>query len=394
MTMKFTNPAIAALALPAGKSEHFEWDPDLPGFGLRLRGTSKRWVIQYRVNSRQRRESLGDIRRVELAAARKIARQRFAKVELGVDPAVQRKAHALTLRAVITRYLEARRPALRPSSYRNVTRYLERDWSPLHGWALADITRADVAARLQELSKRGRVTASRARETLSALFAWSMREGLCEANPVNATNDPSAGMQPRERVLSDDELRAIWNACRDDAAGRLVRLLLLTGCRRDELGALQWSELAGDVLTIPGTRTKNGRTLTLPLPTAAVELITEVPRQDGGAFVFGRSGGAPFSGWSLAKTRLDCRIAAALGRTLPHWRLHDLRRTMRTGLGKLGVPPHVAELAINHVKGGVQAVYDRHAYQGEIADALARWANHVLAVVEGRVDNVVALHSA
>ena len=155
--------------------------------------------------------------------------------------------------------------------------------------------------------------------------------------------------------------------CGDDAAGRIVKLLLLTGCRREEIGALKWSEIEAGVLTIPGTRTKNGRALVLPLPAVAIELLAAVPKQDDGDFVFGRGGDTPFSGWSAAKLRLDARIVddrrASRSRT---WTFHDLRRTMRSGLGKLGVPPHVAELAINHVKGGVEAIYDRYRYQREI----------------------------
>src|SRR5262249_19280198 len=162
-----------------------------------------------------------------------------------------------------------------------------------------------------------------------------------------------AGIPPRDRVLSDDEIRNVWNACGDDAAGRIVKLLLLTGCRRDEIGALKWSEIEAGVLMIPGTRTKNGRALALPLPAPAIESLAAVTKQTGGEFVFGRGGNTPFSGWSAAKLQLDARIAITTGKALPHWTLHDLRRSMRTGLGKLGVPPHVAELAINHVKGGV-----------------------------------------
>jgi hypothetical protein len=121
------------------------------------------------------------------------------------------------------------------------------------------------------------------------------------------------------------------------------------------------------------------------------ELLAAVPKQSGGDFVFGRGGDTPFSGWSAAKLYLDARIVITTGKALPHWTLHDLRRSMRSGLGKLGVPPHVAELAINHVKGGVEAIYDRYHYQREIGAALARWAEHVLAIVEGRESNVVAL---
>ena len=147
-------------------------------------------------------------------------------------------------------------------------------------------------------------------------------------------------------------------------------------------------------LTIPGARTKNGRELVLPLPAVAIDLLAAVPRQAGGDFVFGRGGNAPFSGWSAAKLLLDARIAIATGKALPHWTLHDLRRSMRTNLGKLGIPPHIAELAINHAKGGIQAIYDKHRYEREIGTALAMWAEYLLALVEGRESKVVTLQRA
>jgi len=391
--MKFTKEALAALTLPPGKTDYFEWDDELPSFGVRLRGRSRRWVVQYRVGTQQRRESLGDVRKVKLEDARRIARQRFAQVELGSDPAAERAAAAarLTLGETTARYLDAKREVMRAGSHKAAMRYLNVYWKPFHDHALDDVKRPDLAARLQELTKRhGRTAAARARGTLSAMFSWGMREGFCEANPIIATNDPADGILPRERVLSDDEIRIVWNACGDGAAGRVVKLLLLTGCRREEIGALKWSEIEADVLTIPGTRTKNGRVLVLPLPATAIELLAAAPKQDGGDFVFGRGGDRPFGGWSAAKLLIDARIAVMTGRELPHWTLHDLRRTMRTGLGKLGIPPHVAELAINHVKGGVEAIYDRYRYQREIGAALARWDEHVLAIVKGRESELVA----
>lgn len=395
--MKFTKQTVAALVRPADKEEFAVWDDELPCFGIRMRGDSKKWCCTYRVAGKPRRESLGDVRKIGLEDARKIARQRFAQVELGVDPGAERaraNAQALTFGAVIDRYLEARK-GLRPRTLENLTRHLKNHWKPLHSLPLSEIKRADVAARVQELSKeRGRTAAARARDNLSALYSWSMGEGLCEHNPVSATNDPLKGVAPRDRVLSDAEIRAIWNVLPDDDFGRILKLLLLTGARRDEIGGLQWSEidLKAGVLTIPGERTKNHRTLELKLPEPALDILRAQPRRRPD-YVFGLRGKA-FSAWSYNSLRLNARIVEAQGKSLVPWRLHDLRRTMRSNLGKLGIPPHVAELAINHVKGGVEGIYDRHKYSREIGAALALWATHLLAVVEGRESNVVTLHSA
>jgi integrase len=398
--MKLTTAAVAALALPPGKTDHIEWDDELPGFGVRLRGNSSRWVVQYRAGTKQGRESLGDVRKVTLDAARKIARQRFAQVELGTDPVAQRKAAAaaLTLAKTMDRYLEAKQDVVRPATYKAAKRYFERAWKPLRERPLNAITRADVAARLQELIKlHGRTSAARARDYLSAMYGWAMREGLTESNPAAFTNDPAAGIPERKRVLSDDEIRAVWNACtgEDHGFSTIVKLLLLTGCRRTELGALRWSEYndSTGMLTIPGERTKNKEELVLPLPPLARALLEAMPRQDDIDYVFGRLRG-PFSGWSAAKLRLDARITMAIKRPLPRWVLHDLRRTMRSGLGKVGTRPDIAELAINHVKKGMKKIYDQHDYLPEIKVALAKWARHVEALVEGRKDDkVVTLHA-
>ena len=343
--MQFTKAEIEGLTVPAGKSELIEWDPSLPGFGCRVRqGGSRTWIVQYRVGSQQRRESLGDVRKVDLAAARKIAKQRFASVELGLDP------------------------------------------------------RADVAARLQEIVKaHGRTQAARARGNLSTLMTWAAKEGLgIETNPVAFTNNPAEGILARERVLDDDEIAAIWSACRDDDFGRIVKLLLVTGCRREEIGQLQWSEVNLDtgVMIIPGERTKNHRVLELILPPLALGILRSARPGEGRAYVFGRRGDRGFAGWAWGKLALDNSITNARGKTLAHWTLHDARRTMRTGLGRLGVAPHVAELAINHVKGGIEAVYDRHKYRCEIATALALWADHVIALIEGRPPKVVSIGRA
>src|SRR5262249_54507375 len=182
--MKFTTDAVAALRLPAGKQDHIEWDDTLPGFGCRVRGNSKRWVIQYRVGAQQRRESLGDVRKVKLDDARRIARQRFAQAELGTDPAAERaKARSaaaaikLTMANVAARYLDAKRETLRSSTYVRAERYFNVLFAPLAEQPIDSIKRADVAARLQDISKaHGRSAAHGARANLSALFNWASKE--------------------------------------------------------------------------------------------------------------------------------------------------------------------------------------------------------------------------
>jgi integrase len=399
--MKLNDRSAQAAVLPAGKKDHVEWDDSMPGFGLRMRGDrkhcTKRWLAQYRVGSVQRRESLGDIRKVKIDEARKAARKLFAQAELGVDPAAERakaRIGTVTLGSVADRYLISKRDALRPSSYAAAARSLNAHWKPLRDRPLNDIKRADIAMRLQDLKKdHGPAAAARARTHLAAFFAWAMGEGLCDVNPVIGTNDPNKGAQARERALNDAEIKAVWQACRDDDFSRIVRLLLLTGCRRDEITALEWSEVDLDAgtLTIPGERTKNKRQLTLALPEPALAILRDQPRCAGRIYVFGKVGKG-FTGVSHAMAQFQARMAAA-GNSLAHWSLHDLRRSMRSGLGQLGTPPHVAELVINHVKAGMVATYDRYHYGPEIAKALLQWSEHVTAVVENRRPKVVPLYA-
>jgi integrase len=144
-------------------------------------------------------------------------------------------------------------------------------------------------------------------------------------------------------------------------------------------------------MTIPGTRTKNHRTLELRLPALAVDILRSAPRRSEQACVFGGSDRG-YCAWSYSTLRLNNRIVEAEGKPLaPPWRLHDLRRTMRSGLGRLGVAPHVAELCINHVRGGVEAIYDRHKYQREIGAALALWSDYIESITSGTERKVVAL---
>jgi len=295
--MKLTVSSVAALMLPEGKTDHIEWDDSLPGFGVRLRGNSKHYIIQYRVGSQQRRESLGDIRKITLEQARSIARQRFAQVELGNDPAAEKarareaaSAAALTLGSVVTRYIDAKRDTVRRATIEAIVRHLDVLFAPLHKRPLGEIKRAEIAAQLQQIIKdSGRTCAARARSNLGALYTWAMREGLCEANPVIGTNDPDPKTS-RDRVLGDSELVSVWNGCGDGNFAKIVRLLILTGCRRREIGSLKWSEidLAAGTMTISAERTKNGRAHTLTLPPMALDIIKSVPRRDGCDYIFGR----------------------------------------------------------------------------------------------------------
>ena len=270
-------------------------------------------------------------------------------------------------------------------------------FKPLHSTSVTKIGLDDVAARLSVITRtNGSVTAGRARSALSTMYRWAMGEGLLGSHPVNpviSTNKPQ-DLTPRERVLDDAEIAAIWRACADDDYGRIVRLLLLTGCRREEIGGLMWGEIDLDkgVLALPKERCKNNRAHSLPLPPAALAIIEAIPRLVSRDHLFGSCGQAGFSSWAKAKARLDARLSDQVS----PWVLHDLRRTCATWMADIGVQPHIIEAVLNHYSGhraGVAGIYNRSPYEREMRAALALWADHVKSVVDGTERKIVPLRA-
>jgi integrase len=354
------------------------------GFGVRRQRRDAVYIIKYRVSGEQRFTTIGRHGSPWTPErARKEAKRLLGMVAAGRDPQAENKEArakaADTLGKVADEYLARANTRLKPRTYVEVERHLQSNWKPLHSVSVFHLTRRQVAFRLKEIeSARGPVTAGRARAALSAMFNWAIREGFeIPSNPVFGTNRP-AEPRSRNRVLTDAELAKAWTACRDDDYGRIVKLLLLTAQRREEVGAMQWREVdtEGKAWTIPGARTKNHREHTIPLSDSALALIASAPRRQGRDFIFGQGRG--FSGWSKSKAALDQRIRDG---ALPDWRLHDLRRTAATVMAdRLGVLPHVVEAILNHVSGhraGVAGIYNRATYAKEMREALERWANHV-----------------
>ena len=392
--MKFDVRTVAEAALPPGKTDHIEWDDDLPGFGLRLRaGGNRSWVAQYRTaDGRTRRTSIAIVAKLSPADARQAARKILAKVALGHDPqgekAAQRQQAVRTVRALIAAYLEAKQPELRPESFRVTKLYLTGPYfKALQVLAVIAVTRSDIAAAIRAIVRNhSTATAAAARRALSAFFAWCIAEGELAngANPVDGSHRP-ADPTPRDRVLTDAELVEIWKAaCQDDEPGKIIRLLILLGSRRQEVGGMRWSELDLDAgtWTLPAERSKNRRAHTITLPPAALAIINSMPRTSRD-HLFGNRAADGFTAWSNAKADLDRR----LGDAVKGWRLHDLRRSAATKMADIGVEPHVVEACLNHYSGhraGVAGVYNRARYEQATKLALVKWADHVLALAECR----------
>jgi integrase len=402
--MKITKTAIACARLPAGKDEWKFWDDDIPGFGLRIRkGGSKTLIFQYRQGTKQRKLTLGAASALGIEAARSEARRLHAQVRLGHDPAghkVEIRAQAAeTFSALLKPFLDHKRRELKPRTYEEVERHLTKHAKSLHGRQLAKIDQRTIAALLATLTnENGPSAANHVRTSLNTFYVWAMGEGLADANPVMNTNKAAVN-GGRERVLRPGEIRAIWTATGDDDYGIILKLLMLTGQRRDEIGRLHRGEIELDkaVISLPGERTKNRRPHEIPLSEPAIGILEGhlAELDPDREYIFG-TGKRGFSAWSKPKKLLDQKLIAA-GAVCELWTIHDMRRTFSTiAHDELGIAPHVVEAVLNHVSGhraGVAGIYNRALYAREKRAALAQWADYVQATVEGRKAKVLPLRA-
>jgi integrase len=257
--------------------------------------------------------------------------------------------------------------------------------------SLIDETRRSGAPGLERRSDGP--TEARARVMLSCLskmFAWLVQHRRVSQNPCKDVHRPEAS-RARDRVLTDAEIVKFWRATDAErkVLSALLKLLLLTGCRLNEVAGMTRAELSNDGASwnIPGARTKNKRPHVVPLAPLARKLVGDGSE----GLVFTTTGRSPVSGWSKIKRRLDEAMK------IPPWRLHDLRRTAATGMAEIGIAPNIVEAALNHVSGakaGVAGTYNRAAYADQKRAALERWASHVQGLISGRPANVVRVRKA
>ena len=380
----FTKANTKRLCCPSGKVEAFFWDPSCRGFGMRALISGRRsWIYQYRDEHKQtRRIVLGDVSAVSLDAARDAARMLAASVTHGANPSVERRAKrsANSVKAIIEAYLKHAKTCQRPRSYDETERHLLRHAAPLHHDRAEGVRRRDIADLLAAVTnKSGPVCANRVRATLSALWTWGIRSGLIDmdSNPVAFTIRQSE--KPRDRTLTDAEVGAIWKVTDNDSDySRIVRLCILTGCRRDEIGKLHRAEVFGDRIVISAARMKGGAAHEIPLLPMMAATLPEPTDDKTGQFIFGRFE-TGFSGWSRSKSVLDFKLAGEI--SMPAWTLHDLRRTFSTRLHDAGVEPLVIEALLAHKQQGVAAVYNRASLRDAKQVALERWHELLVGIV-------------
>jgi integrase len=396
-TRALTAAAVLRIKPPAGGQADY-FDKGYPGLALRVSyGGAKTWVYFYRLHGgKLRRLSLGRFPAMELAGARTAWQDARKAVGKGENPARRKPVAAGTFAAIADEWLKRDQKANR--SHDEVKRVLDRDVKP--EWEdrqFASIARSDVRDLIDGIADRGAVTyARRVHAHLHRLFQWAFGRDLVERNPVAGLPKPTAVIE-RDRKLTDAELAVVWKAASQTEwpFGPLFRLLILTGARREEIGALRWYEIQGDVIELKGARTKPGEPHIIPLSSAALEIVESLPRVARAAHVFTTTGATAVSGFSKAKRLLD-QEAAKLndGRALPDWRLHDLRRTMASGMQRLGVSLQVVEAVLGHISGsraGVVGIYQQHDYAAEKKAALEAWARHVVGLVSERPAEVIPM---
>jgi integrase len=423
---------IAVEQARAGAARREIPDGGCPGLYLVIQPNgTKSWAVRYRAPSKlggdgqraPRKLTLGSVATISLKAARAAATDALKQVEAGNDPAVDKvaakaaaKADAIAARdntvdatmvEFLTKYRGKNRQGIREST-RHYTAALfglkmeGGEWKPTgkgvlakwKGRPIASVTKQDARSLIEGIAADHPVLGNRTLTGLKTFFGWAVKQDLLALSPVAALDAPAAETE-RQRTLTPDEIKSMWNVASAEAYpfGTMAKLLMMTGVRRDEAREAKWSEFDLDARTwlIPAERSKNRREHLVPLSPEALAVLRNMPRIKGCPWVFTTTGTTPISGLSKALDRL---------RGDGDWTWHDLRRTFYTGLQGLKIPIEVAEVCVNHrggTLGGLARVYGTHDYWTEKTAAFEAWARHVDGLVNGRAaagDNVVRLHEA
>ncbi len=418
--------------LTAGEARREIADAGMPGLRLIIQpkpSDTKSWCVRYRYAGRPRKLTLGTYPVVDLVKARERAKDALETLERGEDPAVDKKiakaaqhtpkADQDSLGVLVRRWLNSHViPNTR--SWRETARLLGLHVAPgetpptslplfrdvpggiVAKWAerpVSKIRRRDIHELLDASKARGgRTVVNRELGVLKRFFNWCVDAEIIETSPTFRLAKPLAESK-RTRILSDAELRLVWRAAEIESFpfGDIVRVLILTAQRRGEVAGLVRPEVdaRAKAWILPPERTKNGLPHLVPLSTTAVAIISAAPKILDEDHLYGLGGRTPFSGFSRGKARLDERIARLAkeedpgAKDMPEWNLHDLRRTVATGMARLGVLPHVVEAVLNHVSGskaGVAGIYNLWTYEREKREALDLWAQHVRKITERKFE--------
>jgi integrase len=407
---KLTDRKIKALKPAAAGQRYEERDHLVPGLAVRVteHGT-KTFVLvaRYPGSTNPTRRALGEYGALSLEKARAKARHWHELIGGGIDPATEierqrlaeQRKRAGTFAAVAEDFIAEKLATERKG--KEVERDIRREFIPVLGKRpIVEITALDVVNVIKPIAKRAPYQAHNLLGHIRRLFSWAIDQHAygIETSPCDRLKPRTiiGEKRPRDRVLSDDELRAFWraNADMEYPYGPLARMLLLTGARHRELSQATWAEfdLKAKVWTVPQERHKSASGHRVPLTDDVIALLESLPRFKTGHHLFSTTyGEKPTVIADKIKNKLDARMAELLGSTPKAWVIHDLRRTLRTHLAALRIPDHIAEIVIGHGRQGLQRVYDQHRYLDEMREALTLWAGRLRSIVEPPPENVVAL---
>jgi integrase len=388
MKSKLTPGLVLRAACEPGKPRTYIWDTELKGFGLLITSNnSKSYVVQYRAGGRSRRMTLSGT--LGVAEAKREAKKILGEVARGNDPAELRRKQAAegTFRAIAENYFRHEGPKLRSLAERR--RVFERLIYPTFAARQIDsIARRDVIHLLDKVEdQNGPRQSDLVLAYLGRLFNWhAIRDDGFRSPLVRGMARTNGKERARSRILTDDELRAVWKAAGESNGpfGAFVKFVLLTAARRDEARCMTRSEVVNGVWTIPSSRYKTKIDHVVPLSGAAIAVLAAVPQIGNAQFVFTTNGRVPIRGMGKSKTRLD----AASG--VHDWVLHDLRRSSRSLMSRAGVNADIGEMCLGHVLSGVRATYDRHSYEQEKRIAFEKLAT-LIASITNPQPNVISL---
>jgi integrase len=401
MTRVLTQRAVEA-AKPKTK-RYGKPDGVVPGMQLVVHPSGqKSFTLFARIGGKQINVRLGPAGVLTLAQARDEARMKLGQIASGTDPrTVKREAQSTETFAIVAERFIERHAKVRNRSWREIERLIQRDALPRWRHRPIDsITRHDVIALLDAIVDRGApVTANRVLGAVRRLFNWCIERGMIDApSPCDRVRKPSPETA-RDRVLDDGELLLVWRAAEtlDYPIGPFIRLLILSGQRRCEVSGMRWSEFDPDLAlwTLPRERVKSANEHCVPVASAMRAILIGLPRMAGCDFAFTKNGETSLANFSGIKSALDAAIIAMnSGVAIAPWTFHDLRRTVASGMARLGVGLPVIERALNHRSGvfkGVTGVYARYDYRTEMLEALQRWERHVLELVQSEKLNLLRI---
>jgi integrase len=411
-------------ASPAPEGQVVLWDRKVPGFGIRIFPSGKRmYFFRFRskATGQQRRVTIGLHGPLTVEKAREAAADLYEAVRKGRDPVEERHQMAARrapdrIEAVVEEFLvrymagKKRAPRYIEETRRNFAKHVLPRWQ---GRDIRGISRRDVIELLDEIVDEGTpVAANRTLAAVRKLFNWALQRGIIEASPVALVEMPGAERK-RERTLAPDEIRALWAAAGEIGYpfGPFFRIALATGQRREEVAGMRWAHIdeSERIWTLPSEMTKAARAHVVPLSLLALEILAEAQEMANQlfakpenakvpAYIFTTRGDRPISGYSKAKARLDRVVAAARSEAgltdLEPWTIHDLRRTLGTGLGKLGVSRFIISRVLNHADRTVTGIYDRYEYLDEKRHALEAWGQYLENLIAPSGANVVPLRAA